>query len=102
MKADLRQAEDELVKVLAGIIKVSNFESFYFFEYLHFFFYVLVKTRKEAKQMGLRDSISATQSRIQLLKRSLQLHKSNKEEQSKTISHRLQGKCDSACFNFLS
>ncbi|CAF2087085.1 BnaA06g20830D [Brassica napus] len=67
VKADLRQAEDELVKVLA------------------------VKTRKEAKQMGLRDSISATQSRIQLLKRSLQLHKSNKEEQSKTISHRLQG-----------
>ncbi|KAF2577107.1 hypothetical protein F2Q70_00011216, partial [Brassica cretica] len=67
VKADLREAEDELVNVLA------------------------VKTRKEAKQMGLRDSISATQSRIQVVKRTLQLHKSNKEEHSKTISHRLQG-----------
>ncbi|XP_013626137.1 PREDICTED: probable kinetochore protein SPC25 isoform X2 [Brassica oleracea var. oleracea] len=67
VKADLREAEDELVDVLA------------------------VKTRKEAKQMGLRDSISATQSRIQVVKRTLQLHKSNKEGHSKTISHRLQG-----------
>ncbi|XP_013626136.1 PREDICTED: kinetochore protein spc25 isoform X1 [Brassica oleracea var. oleracea] len=66
VKADLREAEDELVDVLA------------------------VKTRKEAKQMGLRDSISATQSRIQVVKRTLQLHKSNKEGHSKTISHRLQ------------
>ena len=41
--------------------------------------------------MGLRDSISATQSRIQVVKRTLQLHKSNKEGHSKTISHRLQG-----------
>ncbi|KAJ0241696.1 Kinetochore protein SPC25 [Hirschfeldia incana] len=67
VKADLREAEDELVKVLAA------------------------KTRKEARQMGLRDSISATQSRIQVLKRTLQLHKSKKEDYSKTISHRLQG-----------
>ncbi|KAG2327937.1 hypothetical protein Bca4012_036968 [Brassica carinata] len=66
VKADLREAEDELVKVLA------------------------VKTRKEARQMGLRDSISATQSRIQVLKRTLQLHKSKKEEHAKTISQRLQ------------
>ncbi|CAH8350782.1 unnamed protein product [Eruca vesicaria subsp. sativa] len=67
VKADLREAEDELVKVLA------------------------VKTRKEARQMGLRDSISATQSRIQVLRRTLQLQKSKKEEFTKTISQRLQG-----------
>ncbi|KAF8094952.1 hypothetical protein N665_0348s0035 [Sinapis alba] len=67
VKADLREAEDELVKVLA------------------------VKTRKEARQMSLRDSISATQSRIQVLKRTLQLHKSRKEEYARTISQRLQG-----------
>ncbi|CAH8390405.1 unnamed protein product [Eruca vesicaria subsp. sativa] len=67
MKANLREAEDELVKVLA------------------------VKTREEAKQMGLRDSISATQSRIQVLRRILQLQNSKREEHAKTISHRLQG-----------
>lgn len=67
VKADLKEAEKELVKVLSA------------------------KTRKEAMQMGLRDSISATQSRIQVLKRTLQLHKSKKEERAKTISHRLQG-----------
>ncbi|CAA7056486.1 unnamed protein product [Microthlaspi erraticum] len=67
LKSDLREAEDELVKVLA------------------------VKTRKEARQMGLRDSISATQSRIEVLRRSLQLQKSKREEYAKVISQQLQG-----------
>ncbi|KAF8100076.1 hypothetical protein N665_0231s0015 [Sinapis alba] len=40
--------------------------------------------------MALRDSISAAQSRIQVLRRTLQLHKSKREEHAKTISHRLQ------------
>ncbi|XP_006291469.2 kinetochore protein spc25 [Capsella rubella] len=66
MKADLREAEDELVKVLA------------------------VKTRKEARQMGIRDSISATQSRIEVLRRKLQLQKSKKEDSARMISQQLQ------------
>lgn len=64
---NLREAEDDLVKVLA------------------------VKTRKEAKQIALRDSISATQPRMQVLRRTLQLHKSKRDECAKPISHRLQG-----------
>ncbi|XP_010515135.1 PREDICTED: kinetochore protein spc25-like isoform X1 [Camelina sativa] len=66
MKADLRQAEDEHVKVLA------------------------VKTRKEARQMGIRDSISASQSRIEVLRRTLQLQKSKKEECARMISQKMQ------------
>ncbi|XP_010503449.1 PREDICTED: kinetochore protein spc25-like isoform X3 [Camelina sativa] len=66
IKADLRQAEDEHVKVLA------------------------VKTRKEAQQMGIRDSISARQSRIEVLRRTLQLQKSKKEEYARMISQKLQ------------
>ncbi|ESQ45738.1 hypothetical protein EUTSA_v10010559mg [Eutrema salsugineum] len=66
MKAQLREAEDELVKVLTE------------------------KTRKEARQMGLRDSISATQSRIEVLRRTLQLQKSKREEHAKVISQQLQ------------
>ncbi|KAG7560080.1 Chromosome segregation protein Spc25 [Arabidopsis thaliana x Arabidopsis arenosa] len=66
LKANLREAEDELVKVLA------------------------VKTRKEARQMGIRDSISATQSRIEVLRRTLQLQKSKKEDSVRIISQQLQ------------
>ncbi|CAH2064902.1 unnamed protein product [Thlaspi arvense] len=66
LKAELRDAEDLLVKVLAE------------------------KTRNEARQMGLRDSISATQSRIQVLRRTLQLQKSKREEHAKVISQQLQ------------
>nr|AAM65290.1 unknown [Arabidopsis thaliana] len=66
LKADLREAEDELVKVLA------------------------VKTCKEARQMGIRDSISATQSRIEVLRRNLQLQKSKKDDSVRIISQQLQ------------
>ncbi|KAL1222118.1 putative kinetochore protein SPC25 [Cardamine amara subsp. amara] len=66
MKSDLREAEDELVKVLT------------------------VKTRKEAQQMGIRDSISATQSRVEVLRRTLQLQKLKKEESARVISQQLQ------------
>ncbi|CAN8254903.1 unnamed protein product [Cochlearia groenlandica] len=75
MKADLREAEDELVKVLE------------------------VKTRKYAREIGLRDSISAAQSRIQVLRRTLQLQKSKNEEYAKIISqqsHALSGSKDNA------
>ncbi|KFK34120.1 hypothetical protein AALP_AA5G104000 [Arabis alpina] len=72
LKTDLREAEDKLVKVLA------------------------VKTRKEARQMGIRDSISATQSRIEVLRRTLQLHKSKREEYAKIISQQLQVSKDNA------
>ncbi|XP_010545997.1 PREDICTED: kinetochore protein spc25-like [Tarenaya hassleriana] len=66
MKAELREAEDELVRVLA------------------------VKTRKEARQMGIRDIISATKSRIEVLRRTVQLQKAKKDEYVAVISQQLQ------------
>ncbi|VVB04774.1 unnamed protein product [Arabis nemorensis] len=72
LKADLREAEDNLVKVLAA------------------------KTRKEARQMGIRDSISATQSRVEVLRRTLQLQKSKREEYAKIVSQQLQALSDNA------
>lgn len=41
--------------------------------------------------MGIRDSISATQSRVKVLRRTLQLQKSKREEYAKMISQQLQG-----------
>lgn len=41
--------------------------------------------------MGIRDSISATQSRVEVLRRTLQLHKSKREEYAKIVSQQLQG-----------
>lgn len=41
--------------------------------------------------MGIRDSISATQSRIEVLRRTLQLQKSKKEDSVRIISQQLQG-----------
>ncbi|XP_010519538.1 PREDICTED: probable kinetochore protein SPC25 [Tarenaya hassleriana] len=66
MKAELREAEGELVRVLA------------------------VKTRKEARQMGIRDSISAAKSRIEVLGRTLQSQRSRKDEFLAIISKQLQ------------
>ncbi|CAN8278226.1 unnamed protein product [Cochlearia groenlandica] len=66
LKSELREAEGKLVKSLS------------------------VKTRKEARQMGIRDSISATQSRVEVLRRTLQLQKSKREEYAKVISQKLQ------------
>ncbi|KAH9720367.1 kinetochore protein SPC25-like [Citrus sinensis] len=62
MKADLRKAEDELVKVLA------------------------VKTRKEAKQMATRDSISVTKARLEELKRNVEAQRARRDEYSAIIS----------------
>lgn len=62
MKADLRKAEDEFVKVLA------------------------VKTRKEAKQMATRDSISVTKARLEELKRNVEAQRARRDEYSAIIS----------------
>ncbi|GMI96383.1 hypothetical protein HRI_003307600 [Hibiscus trionum] len=62
MKANLREAEDELVKVLAA------------------------KTRKEAKQMDTRDSISAIKARVEKLKRTVQVQRARRDEYGSIIS----------------
>ncbi|OMO67497.1 Chromosome segregation protein Spc25 [Corchorus olitorius] len=62
MKAYLREAEDELVKVLAA------------------------KTRKEAKQMATRDSISDVKARVEELKRTVQVQRARKDEYAAIIS----------------
>ncbi|MBA0615964.1 hypothetical protein Godav_016061 [Gossypium davidsonii] len=62
LKANLREAEDELVKVLAA------------------------KTRKEAKQMATRDSISAIKARVEEFKRTVQVQKARRDEYESIIS----------------
>ncbi|KAL4282735.1 hypothetical protein GQ457_16G024240 [Hibiscus cannabinus] len=62
MKANLREAEDELVKVLAA------------------------KTRKEAKQMDTRDSISAIKARVEKLGRIVQVQRARRDEYESIIS----------------
>ncbi|XP_039060567.1 kinetochore protein SPC25 homolog [Hibiscus syriacus] len=62
MKANLREAENELVKVLAA------------------------KTHKEAKQMDTRDSISAIKARVEKLKRSVQVQRARRDEYGSIIS----------------
>ncbi|OAY47818.1 kinetochore protein SPC25 homolog [Manihot esculenta] len=62
MKSSLREAEDDFVKVLS------------------------VKTRKEAKQLAIRDSISATRARIEELKRTLQVQKARRDEYAAIMS----------------
>ncbi|CAI0447527.1 unnamed protein product [Linum tenue] len=62
LKSNLRDAEDEFVKVLS------------------------VKTQKEAKQMRLRDSISAVRDRLEELRKTLQIQKSRRDEYAGIIS----------------
>ncbi|XP_022738294.1 probable kinetochore protein SPC25 isoform X2 [Durio zibethinus] len=62
LKAKLREAEDGLVKVLAA------------------------KTRKEAKQMATRDSISAIKARVEELKRTVQVQRARRDEYGAIIS----------------
>ncbi|KAK8569387.1 hypothetical protein V6N13_046446 [Hibiscus sabdariffa] len=62
MKANLREAEDELVKVLAA------------------------KTCKEARLMATRDSISAIKDRIEELKRTVQFQRTRRDEYGAIIS----------------
>ncbi|XVE57182.1 hypothetical protein DITRI_Ditri04bG0071400 [Diplodiscus trichospermus] len=62
LKADLREEEDELVKVLAA------------------------KTRKEAKQMATRDSILAVKARAGELKKNVQVQRSRRDEYEAIIS----------------
>ncbi|GAV58300.1 Spindle_Spc25 domain-containing protein, partial [Cephalotus follicularis] len=62
VKAELREAEDEFVKVLA------------------------VKTRREANQMATRDFISATKARIEDLKRTLHVKRTRRDEYAAFVS----------------
>ncbi|KAL4297859.1 hypothetical protein GQ457_12G007930 [Hibiscus cannabinus] len=62
IKDKLREAEDEFVKVLAA------------------------KTRKEAKQMDTRDSISAIKARVEKLKRTVQVQRARRDEYGSIIS----------------
>ncbi|KAL2515287.1 Kinetochore-Ndc80 complex [Forsythia ovata] len=62
LKTELREAEDALVKALA------------------------VKTRKEAKQMTMRDSISDTKARIEELKEIVENQRAKKHEYADIIS----------------
>ncbi|CAI0547438.1 unnamed protein product, partial [Linum tenue] len=71
LKSTLRDAEDEFVKVLS------------------------VKTQKEAKQMRLRDSISAVRNRLEELRKTLQIQTSRRDEYAGTISQLYLGNRDS-------
>ncbi|XVF12181.1 hypothetical protein REPUB_Repub08aG0092100 [Reevesia pubescens] len=62
LKANLREAEDELVKFLAA------------------------KTRKEAKQMATRDSISTIKHRVEKLRRTVQVQRNRRDEYGAIIS----------------
>ncbi|KAJ8753596.1 hypothetical protein K2173_022837 [Erythroxylum novogranatense] len=68
VKSRLREAEDEFVKVLA------------------------VKTRNEAQQMAIKDSMSATRARIEELKRTLQVQKARKDYYAAVMSQQTVGK----------
>ncbi|XP_057988528.1 kinetochore protein SPC25 homolog isoform X2 [Hevea brasiliensis] len=67
LKSSLREAEDDFVKVLA------------------------VKTRKEAKQLAIRDSISATRARIEELERTLQVQRARRDEYAAIMSQQSVG-----------
>ncbi|KAJ6977576.1 kinetochore protein SPC25 [Populus alba x Populus x berolinensis] len=62
LKSSLREADEEFVKVLA------------------------VKTRKEAKQMTTRESISATRARIQELQKSVLVQRARRDEYATIMS----------------
>ncbi|KAK4844167.1 hypothetical protein QYF36_017248 [Acer negundo] len=62
LKADLRDAEDEFVKILA------------------------VKTRREAKQMAIRDSIAAKKARVEELKRTVEVQRARRDKNAAIIS----------------
>lgn len=54
-------------------------------------FDVAVNNRKEAKQIGISDSLTAAQSRIEVLRRTLNLQRSKSDEHKAIISQQLQG-----------
>ncbi|GMH23415.1 hypothetical protein Nepgr_025258 [Nepenthes gracilis] len=66
LKAQLREAEDNLVKALS------------------------VKTRKEAKQMALADSISITKAKVEELRRTMEVIKARKDEYTAVVSKHLE------------
>ncbi|CAN0890375.1 Kinetochore protein SPC25 homolog [Linum grandiflorum] len=70
LKSTLRDAEDEFVKVLS------------------------VKTRKEARQMGLKDSINAVRNRLEELRRNLQIQTSRRDEYARIVSQLSRGNPD--------
>ncbi|XP_057465346.1 kinetochore protein SPC25 homolog isoform X2 [Actinidia eriantha] len=70
LKAELREAEDDLVKALA------------------------VKTRKVAKRMATMDSLSAAKARIEELKRIVEDQMARKNEYAEIISQQYEEKCN--------
>ncbi|CAN1335038.1 Kinetochore protein SPC25 homolog [Linum perenne] len=74
LKSTLRDAEDEFVKVLS------------------------VKTRKEARQMALIDSINAVRNRLEELRRNLQIQTSRRDDYAGIIS---QLSLDYATFEYI-
>ncbi|THG11980.1 hypothetical protein TEA_004624 [Camellia sinensis var. sinensis] len=75
LKAELREAEDHLVKALAA------------------------KTRKEAKRMAMTESISATRARIEELKRIVEDQNARKDEYTEIISQQFEAlsACEEKC-----
>ncbi|CAN1335030.1 Kinetochore protein SPC25 homolog [Linum perenne] len=73
LKSTLRDAEDEFVKVLS------------------------VKTRKEARQMALIDSINAVRNRLEELRRNLQIQTSRRDDYAGIISQLSLGNQNDEC-----
>ncbi|PKI59112.1 hypothetical protein CRG98_020478 [Punica granatum] len=97
MKSSLKEAEDELVKALAGLppdlfdISISvvpllkrGFVELVAFDYV-------VKTRTEAKRMATTESISAIKARVEELKRILQDQKARRDEYAAIMSRESLG-----------
>ena len=112
MKAHLREAEEELVKVLAGValaifnlhfswsLNLYQFVMNWKAEILQVFKWFLnvfeicgciAKTRKDAKQMATRNSISAIKTRVGELKRTVQVKRVRREEYEAIISQQSLG-----------
>ncbi|KAL8128528.1 hypothetical protein V2J09_017683 [Rumex salicifolius] len=71
LKAQLREAKDQLVKALAA------------------------KTRKEAKRMAVMDSVSVTKAKVEEINRTLLDQKNRKDEYARIISQQLEALTES-------
>lgn len=71
---------------------------FFLFNFIFISYYChVVKTRKEAKRMAIMDSISAQKGRVEELKRSVQEHRTKKDQYAATISQQSLGIFLSSC-----
>ncbi|KAG6753140.1 hypothetical protein POTOM_043184 [Populus tomentosa] len=76
LQSSLREADDEFVKVLAGFSLSLSL----------FLLPIFINTRKEAKQMATRESISATRARIQELQKSVLVQRARRDEYATIMS----------------